>query len=59
VGKPRDAGIELRVGEPAITGEVDGSDLVRRAAAEMRDPVVMANGQGFLHIQRSRAAGFA
>jgi hypothetical protein len=58
-GQPRDPRVELRIGKPAIAGEVDGRTLVRRAAAEMRDPVVMANGQGFLHVPRSRAAGFA
>ena len=58
-GKPRDPRVELRVGQPAFAGEVDGRDLVRRAAAEMRDPVVMANRQCFLHVQRSCAAGFA
>ena len=39
----RDPRVELRIGKPAFAGEVDGRDLVRRAAAEMRDPVVIAN----------------
>ena len=42
-GKVRDARIELRVGKPAIAGEVNGCDLVRGAAAEMRNPVIIAN----------------
>ena len=50
--KARNPRVELRVGKPAVTGEVDGRDLVRRTAAEMRDPVVMANGQGFLLMSR-------
>src|SRR6266498_4412852 len=41
--KARDPRIELRVGKPTVAGEVNGCDLVRRATAEMRDPVVIAN----------------
>ena len=47
-GETRDPRVELRIGEAARAGEVDGRDLVRRAAAEMGDPVVIANGQNFL-----------
>ena len=35
-------------GEAAFAGEIDRGRLVRRAAAEMRDPVVVANSQRFL-----------
>ena len=55
-GEPGNAGIELRVGEPASAGEVDGRQFVRRPAAEMRDPVIVANWQKFLRGQRSCAA---
>jgi hypothetical protein len=44
-GQPRDPRVELRVGEPAFGGKVYRGDLARRAAAEMRDPVVVANGR--------------
>src|SRR6266403_652039 len=47
-GEARNARIELRVGEAPLAGEVDHRLLVRRPAAEMRDPVVVANRQGFL-----------
>ena len=46
-GEPGNAGIELRVSEASSAGEVDGRHLVRRAAAEMRDPVIVANWQKF------------
>ena len=51
-GQPRDARVELRVGEAALAGEIDHRRLVRRAAAEMGDPVVIANRQGFLQMYR-------
>ena len=44
-GEARNARIELRVGEFASAGEVDHRRFVRRAAAEMGDPVVVANRQ--------------
>ena len=47
-GEPRNPAVELRVGELAFAGEIDHRRLVRRAAAEMGDPVIMANRQGFL-----------
>ena len=47
-GEARNARVELRVGEAALASEIDDGHLVRRAPAEMRDPVVIANGQGFL-----------
>src|SRR4029078_8811032 len=49
-GKARDPRVELRIAEAARASEVDGRDLVRRAAAEMGDPVVIANGQILLPI---------
>ena len=55
-GEPGNAGIELRVSEASSAGEVDGRHLVRRAAAEMRDPVIVTNWQKFLRGQRSCAA---
>ena len=51
-GQPRNPAVELRVGELALAGEVDHRRLVRRAAAEMGDPVIMANRQGFLQMYR-------
>ncbi len=47
-GKPRNPRIELRVTKAALAREIDGRDLVRRPAAEMGDPVVMANRQTLL-----------
>src|SRR5260370_19916165 len=47
-GEARNARIELRVGEAPLGGEVDHRRLVRRAASEMGDPVVVANRQGLL-----------
>ena len=60
-GEARDSRVELRIGEAARASEVDGRDFVRRAAAEMGDPVVIANGQKFLLITSGLAppdAGF-
>ena len=47
-GKARNPGIELRVAESALAGEIDHRRLVGGAAAEMGDPVIVADGQGFL-----------
>jgi hypothetical protein len=47
-GEARNPCIELRVGEAPLGGEVDHRRLVRLAAAEMGDPVVVANRQGLL-----------
>jgi hypothetical protein len=44
-GEARNPRVELRIGEASSAAEVDGRDLARRAAAEMRDPVVVSNGQ--------------
>jgi hypothetical protein len=41
------AGVGPRVEQPACAGDVVDGDLVRHAAAEMRDPVVIANGHAF------------
>src|SRR3954453_4548524 len=57
-GEVRNAGVELRVGELAPAGEVDGGKFVRRAAAEMRDPVIVANWQSPLRIYSGFGAGF-
>src|SRR6476659_7467424 len=50
--------IELRIGKTSFAGEVDDRDFVRRAAAEMGDPVVIANRQSVLHVRRSCVACF-
>ena len=47
-GEPRNARVELRVGEVAPAGEVDNRRFIRRAAAEMGDPVVISNRQNLL-----------
>src|SRR5207247_3869628 len=54
-GEARNARIELRVGEASLAGEVDHRQLVRGTAAEMGDPVIVANRQGFLQ----RSSGLA
>lgn len=43
-GKTRKTGVELRIGEAAAAGEIDHRDLVRRPAAVVRDPVIIADG---------------
>jgi hypothetical protein len=56
-GKARNPRIELRVSETPLAREIDGRDLVRRPAAEMGDPVVVANRQILLRrFLRSGAA---
>jgi hypothetical protein len=52
-GKPRNTGVELCIGEAAFAGEIDNRHLVRRPAAEMGDPVVIANRQYRLPNERS------
>src|SRR5579871_2059377 len=44
-GEARDPRVELGVGEAAFAGEIDHGHPVRRAPAEMGDPVVVANCQ--------------
>ena len=52
-GEARNPRVELRVGEAAFAGEIDDRQLVRRPAAEMRDPVIVPNRQDFLHRPQS------
>src|SRR6266568_4910874 len=54
-GQTRNAGVELRVSEPAFAGKIDRRQFVRRAAGKMRDPVIVANRQNLL--QRSSGLG--
>src|SRR5580704_15709955 len=54
-GEPGNPRIELSVGEAAPAREIDRRRLVRCASAEMRDPVVIANGQDFPPVSRGRS----
>jgi hypothetical protein len=47
-GETRNSRVELRVSEAALAGEIDGSHLLWRAAAEMGDPVVITNRHNLL-----------
>ena len=47
-GETRNPRVELRVGEPAFAGEVDNRQFFRRPAAEMGNPVIVANRQNLL-----------
>src|ERR1700680_4944050 len=49
-GETRNARVELCVGKAAFAGEVDDRQFVRRPAAEMGNPVIVANGQNLLHV---------
>src|SRR6185437_12452051 len=49
-GEARNPRVELRVGKFPLTAKIDQRRLVRRAAAEMRDPLVIANRQALLQI---------
>jgi hypothetical protein len=47
-GETGNARVELRVRETSFAGEVDDGEFVRRPAAEMGDPVIVANRQNLL-----------
>src|SRR4051812_610894 len=55
-GEARNAGVELRVGELAFAGEVDNRRFGRRPAAEMGDPVVVANRHDLLRTRQRSCA---
>src|SRR5438105_11425968 len=55
-GEARDAGVELRVGELTFAGEVDNRRLGRRPAAEMGDPVIVANRHDLLRTRERSCA---